>query len=381
MHKILFVKKDDYLFEPRSMKEAQSLKKAGYDVSFLGLSSEGSAPLYEEKDGFIYHRIELKKEDIGLKSKIFVLLMWNIKVFVWLLKNAGKYDYFHCCNFESAMPALLVAKLFRKKFVYDVFDFYADSLRKIPAGVKNIIRKIELYVISHADATIIVDDSRKLQIAGSRPKKLVVIYNSPPDLYQDNNKQNPKDKIKICFIGLLLEERGLKALLEAVSSRQDMELITAGYGEMQEEVQRYASKYKNITYYGKIPYDIVLELTSGADCVYACYDPGIPNHKYTSPNKAFEAMMLAKAVITAKGTGISDVVEKNDIGYVINYNDRIQLSEVFDNMLADRDKLKEQGIRARKLYLEKYSWLKMQERLRDLYAGIELILKGKSRWR
>ncbi len=66
--------------------------------------------------------------------------------------------------------------------MYDIFDFYADHLRNTPSLVKKIIRWLDYWAISRADAVIIADDARREQISGNHPRKLVVIYNTPDDL-------------------------------------------------------------------------------------------------------------------------------------------------------------------------------------------------------
>ena len=53
-----------------------------------------------------------------------------------------------------------------------------------------------------------------------------------------------------------------------------------------------------------IDYESALELYAKCDLMFALYDPAIPNHRYSAPNKVYEAMLLGKPIIVAEGTGV-----------------------------------------------------------------------------
>ena len=52
---------------------------------------------------------------------------------------------------------------------------------------------------------------------------------------------------------------------------------------------------------------------------FALYDPKVPNHKYASPNKLFEAMMCEKPILTNYGTIMAQIVEKENCGVLADY--------------------------------------------------------------
>lgn len=57
-------------------------------------------------------------------------------------------------------------------------------------------------------------------------------------------------------------------------------------------------------------YPEVLSASSACDLLFAIYDPFIPNNRFASPNKIFEAMALGKPVLVSKGTTMTDYIEK-----------------------------------------------------------------------
>lgn len=80
-------------------------------------------------------------------------------------------------------------------------------------------------------------------------------------------------------------------------------LLIAGYGakEIEERCINLNEK-DNIIYFGKVVYDQGLNIMYNGDVIYAMYCKTNPNHIFAAPNKYYEAMLLAKPIISTKGT-------------------------------------------------------------------------------
>jgi glycosyltransferase involved in cell wall biosynthesis len=168
-------------------------------------------------------------------------------------------------------------------------------------------------------------------------------------------------------VGLLEVERGLKEILEVLRRHPEWSLVMAGFGGDQEHLLKLAEELPNVKYLGRIPYERALRLSAAADVLFATYHPGIPNHRLASPNKVFEAMMLGKPVVVARGTNMDRVVEETNCGLVVEYGQTDAL-EASLKRLADDSALRQRlGINARQTYVDRYSWQIMKERLLALY--------------
>ena len=121
-------------------------------------------------------------------------------------------------------------------------------------------------------------------------------------------------------------------------------------GNLEKYVEDVAGRYSNIDYLGRVSYQEALRLYSACDLMFAVYDPAVPNHRYSAPNKVYEAMMLGKPLIVAKNTGFDVLIEKEGIGLSIEYSQQA-FQQALDNCLANPDVLKEMGQRARKSML------------------------------
>jgi glycosyltransferase involved in cell wall biosynthesis len=358
--------------DPRVEKEAQSLSAAGYSVQIIGWDRTGQLATQEDRGGIRIHRLPIRAEYARGVGNLPALLRWQMGLARWLVHHRRDYDIIHACDFDTILPALWCQRLWGKVVVYDIFDFYADHLRATPEWVKSLIRRVDLSLVRRASAVILADDSRREQIAGAAPRLLEVIYNSPPDVFdQVHPAERPAGSaLHLAYIGLLQVERGLLQMLDALKRHPDWTFDLAGFGGDQERILASAAGLVNVRWHGRIPYERALQLSAAADALFATYDPAIPNHRYASPNKLFEAMMLGKPVLVCEHTNMDRIVAGLDCGLMIPYDDIPALEAALRRLASDAALRRRLGENARRAYVETYGWERMQSRLLSLYASI-----------
>jgi len=381
---VIFLRSIPLAPDPRVEKEAKSLIKYGINIIAVGWDRSREFPEEESLEFGKIYRIRVYKQ-YRTKSKHFIQafmrnlvgnVRWNLALLIWLMKNNKSYDYIHACDFDTIIPALACKLFFGKKVVYDIFDFYADMLRDAPDFLRRFIRRIDLFLIGFADGVIIADEGRIEQIKGSKPRNLVVIYNSPSSV---NLREVPKrrdnsdsDSLVIAYIGLLQRERGIFEMIDVVKNHPEWKLVLGGYGAEEEEIKAKIKDIKNVKFIGRVPYDKTLEIYASSDIMFATYDPQIPNHRYSSANKLFEAMMLGKPIIVARNTSMDKIVEKYGLGFVVEYGNKKDLEETITSISNwDKDKWELFEKHAKKVYSENFSWETMEHRLITLYESLE----------
>jgi len=371
--RILICRSNPVAPDPRVEKEATALAEAGYQVSVIGWDRSASSPLVEKKDGYEIHRISIPAHYGAGMGNLFKLLLWQIKLFAWMYTHRKDIDILHACDFDTVLPCLFLKLFFGKKLVYDLFDFYTDHLRNTPAWIKIAIRALDHSIINQADAVIIVDDSRREQIKETTPKQLTVIYNSPDNNHPEVNRREPslQGVLRLAYVGLFQKERGLFEFLSIIKQHPEWSLDMAGFGGDEEAIHKVCMELSNVNWHGRISYDKALELSQQADVLFATYDPAIPNHKYSSPNKLFEAMMLGKPIIVARDTNMDRIVSEHDCGLIVNYGDETELEEALLKLANDPQLRKRLGKNARKAYETRYSWNIMKTRLIELYSLVQ----------
>lgn len=369
MKTVAFVRGTGIFNDSRSTKEIMALVESGYYVQVLGWDRDGTAieqfkkafASVLDKINFSFFQVRVEN-GLGLKN-IVKLLDW----FKWIIKTLNGIENLfavHACDLDAGIPARSFCKRRKVKLVYDIFDYYIDC-HHIPKFLRYFVERMEIKTINFADATIICTEERKEQIQKATPKKLIVIHNSP----EINNVMEEKEIIDYFYCGIMSNRRLIAEILEEYKSNSQLKITFAGYGPNSENAISLAENYENFSFLGALPYSQVLSLESQAKVLSAIYEPTIRNHRLCAPNKFYESLALGKPVIVCSGTGIDKIVLENNIGLVINY-DAKEFYDALSKLISSDELRREMGIRARKLYDEKYHWNIMKRKLLEMYNAL-----------
>ncbi len=373
--RIVFLRSNPIDPDSRVEKEVSALIKGGHQVQALGWDRSADYKMRKQQKvvngcTFDIWRVGIKSGyGGGVKQNLIPLVKFQIAIFRWLIGHRNEYDAIHACDFDTAFTGFFCKERLKKKFVYDIFDYYVDSFQ-VPGRLKKVIEKSDHKIIKNADAVILCTEQRKEQIQVS-PRKTFIIHNSPYQIKSNESKSECQDeRMKIVYVGIFGEQRMIPELLEIVANhKEEMVLNIAGFGKLEEIVKEYAKKYSNIFYFGRIEYGRTLELERESDIMTALYAPDNRNHYYAAPNKFYEALMLGKPVIMVKNTGMSDVVAENAFGKVIDYQKK-SLETALLELFQERGGWGHIAIQEREFYQKKYNWDEMQKRLLKLYQTI-----------
>jgi glycosyltransferase involved in cell wall biosynthesis len=373
--RVVFLRSNPIDPDPRLAKSATSLVKAGYDVTALGWDRFGNSPPSEGFGGVRIVRLVIRAAYGTGMQNLPALIRWQWGATRWLFRYRRQFDVLHACDFDTVIPALLMKLLFGKKVIYDIYDFYADHLRSTPAWIKGLIRYVDKRCIGWVDGVILVDDVRREQIAGTKPKRLAVIYNVPQDQNLEALVTVDEDPWKsgffLVYVGLLQVERGLLEIIKVLERHPDWSLDLAGFGGDEATIQGRTKGLRNVRWHGRISYQHALEISSRADVLFATYDPAIENHRFASPNKVFEAMMLGKPIVVARNTNVDLLIERFQCGLVVDYGDVAGLERALTSLYEDHELQSRLGQNARQAYESTYNWVEMETRLLNLYTSLQ----------
>lgn len=200
-----------------------------------------------------------------------------------------------------------------------------------------------------------------------------MVHNTPSieldGIDSTTRNKNRDGKLTLAYIGVLSKRRFIDQAVDSVSGMENVQLILAGGGDLAGFVKEKSEKSSNIDYMGNINYNDTLGVYSQVDLMFAVYNPEIMNHKYSAANKIYEAMLLKKPIIVARGTSMDKIVEKYDIGFVIDY-DRKEFEELIEKLEKDRSIIDKKVENMQGVY-ENYSWSTMKQRLVDVYSNLE----------
>jgi glycosyltransferase involved in cell wall biosynthesis len=357
---------DPDICDVRLSKEINTFKQDGYLITLLCWDKDCKDSFNHKGEKKEYKEIRLRlKTHYGITTIPFLPLWW-VYVFFQLLINS--YDIIHVINFDCVIPAGIAAKIKRKPFIYEMFDPYEDLL-KLPSIIRNALVFIDKIFMRIANAVVVVDESRIKEFNGI-PNKVVIIYNSPPELLNFSQNRRPSSTpFRLFYAGSLDRSRLIDNVIEAVKSLNEIELIIAGYGEDVKKIEQLASKYqKNVKFLGVIDYKKVIDLTFSSDLLFSFYDPAIfPLAKFASSNKLFEAMMCGKPILVDIGTAQTDIVEKENCGIAVDCTNVENIQNAIIKLKENRNLCFELGFNGRQAYEREYNWTSMEKRLLNLY--------------
>lgn len=378
MKRVILLRSNPVDPDPPVEKAALALLRAGYQVRIIGWDRDSD---YRIKRNFVQlseYQVEVIRFGIkaqfggGIKKNLFPLCFFLNRLRSWLVKNRATYDIIHAFDFDTGFVASQYATKFGKKFVYHILDYYVASHGLEKTALEKPILKLENSVINCADATIVCTEKRKNQISGSRPKRLTVIHNTPSasQLKRCENKTKHTGRVKIVYVGILEPSRLLKEITAAVLENNSIELHVGGFGTLDAFFTEQSRAFENIYYYGRLPYDQTLSLEKECDIMLAIYDPTISNHRFAAPNKFYESLMLGKPVIMARGTGMSEVVEENGIGELIEFS-KEGFADGVNRLIKRKDEWPLIAGRMKEIYRNQYCWDEMERRLIQLYTDLQ----------
>jgi len=348
--------------DTRLKKEMETLHNNGYEVEVIMWERGWPFP----NDNNIKSLKINGRIGLNIKSILIYPIWWLFLTF-WLFRT--KWDVVHAVNFDTYFISLLAAKIKKKPIIYDIFDFYGDMM---PSLLRNIIVRLDKYLLPFSDVLIIADDSRVEQIGGNIHQNIYTINNSPKeDSFNKKYPNNGKNCFNVFIGGKIVKERCLDMIISTVSEMEDVELIVRGHcGEpdFKQQILHLGQKFENIDLYlDGVPYDEIIKGTMNADLTIALYDPKIPNNKYASPNKLFEAMASKIPIIVNENTSMANIVEKENCGVIIPFKNEKALEDSISCLKDDRNLQKKLGDNGRKAYENKYNWTLMEERLITIY--------------
>lgn len=370
---IVIIRSNPVKPDSRVEKEAWTLMNAGHKVRILAWDRESD---HKPIDGNIMvlgceipitwlgHKAGYAEGMKSLKS----FLKFQISMRKWLKKNSSEYDVVHACDYDTAILSYGIVKRRHKKFVFDIFDMLFSNPKSI---LQKIVYSLQIHVINKADATIICTEERSSQIKGSTPRNLIVIHNTPIEEQKNTDVDlclsANAEVTKLVYVGILQDnDRLLREIAECCSERSDVEFHVAGFGQLEEYFSFMAEKYKNIIFYGKVPYDVGLSLEEQCDIMMAVYNPVSENNRNAAPNKFYEALMLGKPLLITKEMIMGKTIESNRIGVLVDYSKK-GFEVALDELISRKNEWRDMHDRMQKLYHDVYNWDAMAERLSNMY--------------
>lgn len=342
-NKVLFIRSFTPDFDGKFNKYRQALELNNISWSFLGWDRSGENFQSKYKNRVHLYR---KKAYIGGGWKnILNIVLWNIFIAKYIFKNRKSIDVLHIIDFDSTIFSYPIARLLRKKIIFDVYDKYT-SMRHFPTFLKKIVDIYERHILKNANIAILADECRLEQHSIIKDDRLLILENVPTYEkipYTNLGLKSDTNKFSLGYFGVLEKDnRGLEDTVEAIIATSNWEFHIAGYGELEDFFKEKAKQYPNkIKFYGAQSPETGLAIMNNMDVLLGLYYKNIPNHLYAAPNKYYEHLILNKPLITTEGTPPGNKVVLFDTGFAIAESKDAVVQTLRGINIATIEKIKE----------------------------------------
>jgi glycosyltransferase involved in cell wall biosynthesis len=344
-----------------------SLQKMEHKITFVGWDRHKKSRKTYCEDGVRYEMI-FRGWGYGGKKLFLALPLWCIKLYCYLLFK--KPDLIIAIDLDCAFSAAMAKIINRVPLMYIILDTYA--LRPtIPPFLRSHVQRLDNIAMKKSDSIIVPDETRIMD-EYKQKEKFSVVYNCCNDI-SDTVPAERKDRagkpFTILATGKLLKIRGVGLLLDAYDQMPDLHLIMAGYIQ-EKDVEKRIKSNPNINFLGRVPLEDALRLYFDVDVVFTFYDPCSEINRRAASNKWSDSMMASRPILINSELMKARWIEKNNIGYLCPYGDVNALVKCLNYIKDNPNDAKNKGENGRKLFLERYNWLKMEERLQNVLLDI-----------
>ena len=296
-------------------------------------------------------------------------------------RELKEFDIIHVHTFRSIMvipiwyyakkyniPYILqahgsVLPFFQKQCLKKIFDLFFGY--RILRDASKIIASTKIEAEQYKKMGV---DEGKIEIV---PNGIDLSELNLPERGEFRKKYKIKDEKIILYLGRIHKIKGIDLLMKAfvglIKEMGDVRLVIVGQDDgFLSTLKRQIEDLKigdKILLTGPIPEKDKLGAYVDAD-VYV-----LPSVYETFPVTVLEACACGTPVIVTDRCGIANIVNNNNVGYVVEYN-KDQLQDAIFKILINEELRRYFGEGGKKLVREKFSWDIVVEQLEKIYGDI-----------
>lgn len=250
-----------------------------------------------------------------------------IRLFIFSIFSVKKNDKVICMDLDTYIPVKLGCLFSSVRIYLDIVDPIAETKFRSFLYPK-IFDLMEIFIVSKSSRIILPGNSRldyykdKLSLKSLSLSSVPSICENVPKIISCQKKISHSDRsrniIRIGYFGSLDETRGIIQLVDFFKNRSDFEIIIAGMGCLEGDIDKLSSEISNLQFLGRYKPTDVQELYSLVDFIWAYYSPDVFLHKYACPNKYYEHLAFKVPIIVNNIIPQSEEIERMNSGIVIS---------------------------------------------------------------
>ena len=321
-------------------------------VLLISPTSGGIGGIAQHVDGLSqFLTVAGHKVDVISSANTFTIPIKRLKNPSFMLSSFLKTKFKKGNDIAHAhhIVGALSMKNFSCKKILSIHGVYSKNIAQLYGKTTaNISKKYEKMALNLVDA-ITVNSKEGYNYYTEMGFNVVQIPNAI-DLNLIPKKSTKQFENQIIFAGRLSKEKGIEILLEAATQLPDnYNLLIAGSGPLEEKVRNLADKKTNVHYLGYQSKQNLLSLIRGSDLLIQ------PSLEEGISSTLLEAMACGTCILASNIEGISEIVENNKTGLLVEPNNKDELLNKILYLLPKKEKrlnLANEGLEM----VKKYDW-------------------------
>jgi glycosyltransferase involved in cell wall biosynthesis len=289
-------------------------------------------------------------------------------------RDLPRADIWHANDLETLPLALGLRRRFGGRVVFDSHELFLDAAGRVRMGWfrRAILRAAERRWIVRADAVVTVNRAVAAELRRRYRIALPVVvrncrslWSPPPGFTSPLGRAvadaglDPDRPIVIAHGGFQLE-RGFEETLAALADQPDINVVFLGYGPLEERFRAIAAAppwQGRLAVLPPVPPDEVVSWLAGGDVSACLIQPTTINHRLSTPNKLFEAIMAGVPIVASDLPAIAEIVTTFEVGRLVAPGDRVATAAAIGAILAmSDDERAEQRARSRRAATTELNW-------------------------
>lgn len=409
--------------DPRVRRHAAAARDAGYRVAVLSVGSEREHPRWgEQVDGIAVFESRSTDRTIAGRLRVLVSLLrrsrtntgpadqnegsrhavgaelpnsvpplarssWRDLLDVALLirQNIAVFRQFRGvggrvvhANDLNVLPAgVLLARYWRAALLYDSHELWTETNPAWSPFQRKLLSLLERLIIRRCDAVVTVNNAVARELAHRYGiQQPVVVMNCPEwsdTVEMPRSVRLPGRPLRVVYLGMLNEARGLQPLIDAAAATQDVELTIIGHGSQAAAVAAHAGR---LNQNGRIrvlpPVDVsaVLQTLRAFDVGVIPYPAASLNMRLSSPVKLFEYMAAGLAVVASDLPVIREIIEATGCGVLVQPANIDDLTTALTTLASDPETVTAMGAAGMRAARDTYNAAAEHKRLLHIYARL-----------
>jgi glycosyltransferase involved in cell wall biosynthesis len=358
---------NDLVHDQRVAKVCNSLNEMGFDIVLAGRLLKNSPPIQRP-----YKTIRFR-----LPFTTGPLFYASLQIRLFFFLCFVKADVFLANDLDTLLPARIVAKIRRKKLVYDSHEYFTEAEGLIHNNfAKNVWTLVEKFCFPAVDKAYTVNESIAEIYRQKYHIPVGVIRNIPP--FSDKPQPIARDKIGVpndAFLIILQgafidNDRGALATAKALEFLPEVYFLLIGAGPEWQKVKDLKSTWHwgdRIIVLPKMEYHALRQYTASCDLGISLDLDRCLNYRFSLPNKLFDYLHAGIPVLASNLPEIARIMKEYPFGLLTDNFQPEALAAKIQEALLSKERVN--WMQSIELARTQLTWQNEANKLKEMYKA------------